>query len=256
MNNHIEKELLRIENREKILDSKVGVLEKKLDELMSKVENKIPEELRGKLELAFYKGFGVIFEKGMPVINKTYDKRNMDMDFRAYRAIIANDKEALLHLRKRLDKSLKSDIVLTAGEGICLGILGIGLPDIPVFIGVVLRSIYKIASTYGFDYSKEEEKCYILKLISGAMSYGADRERANKQIVRIEYLIDNNIYDCDIDKEMKRTATIMTNELLTYKFVQGMPVVGVLGGYTNVKVLRRIVTYAHLKYEKRCLERI
>ncbi len=256
MEKHIERELRRIEVRERNLESKTGAVEKNLNSLMNKVEDKIPADLKDKLELAFYKGFGIVFEKGMGIIDKTYDKKNMKMDFKAYKAIIDKDNEALIHLRKRLDKSLKKDMALTALEGTGLGILGIGLPDIPVFIGVVLRSIYKIASTYGFDYSTDAEKCYILKLITGAMAQGENRERTDKQINRMEYLIDNNIYESDLDREMKRTASIMANELVTYKFVQGMPVVGVVGGYTNVKVLGRIVNYAHLKYEKRCLERL
>lgn len=246
----------RIEIQERNLDRKTGFVEKKIDSLMNKVENKIPDDLKSKLEAAFYKAFGIVFEKGTGVIDKTYDRKTMNMDFRAYRSIIDKDSEALIHLRRKLDRSLKKDIALTAAEGTGLGILGIGLPDIPIFIGVILRSIYKIASTYGFDCSDENEKCYILKLITGAMSRGECRERTDRQIKRMEYLIDNNIFEGDLDREMKRTAGVLANELLTYKFVQGLTFVGVIGGYTNVKVFRRIVAYAHLKYERRCLERL
>lgn len=246
----------RIEIQERNLDRKTGFVERKIDSLMNKVENKIPEDLKSKLETAFYKAFGIVFEKGTGVIDKTYDRKSMNMDFRAYKSIIDKDSEALIHLRKKIDRSLKKDIALTAAEGTGLGILGIGLPDIPIFIGVILRSIYKIASTYGFDCSDENEKCYILKLITGAMSRGEGRERTDRQIKRMEYLIDNNIFEGDLDREMKRTAGVLANELLTYKFVQGLTFVGVIGGYTNVKVFKRIVTYAHLKYERRCLERL
>lgn len=246
----------RIEIQERNLERKTGLVEKKLDSLMDKVENKIPEDLRSKLEAAFYKAFDIIFEKGTGVIDKTYDRKTMNMDFRAYKSIIDKDSEALIHLRRKLDRSLKKDIMLTAAEGTGLGILGIGLPDIPIFIGVILRSIYKIASTYGFDCSDVNEKCYILKLITGAMNKGEGRERTDRQIKRMEYLIDNNIFEADIEREMKRTAGVLANELLTYKFVQGLTFVGVIGGYTNVKVFKRIVTYAHLKYERRCLERL
>lgn len=256
MEKHIEKELKRIEIQERNLDRKTGFVEKKVDSLMDKVENKIPEDLKSKLEGAFYKAFNIVFEKGRGVIDKTYDKKSMNMDFRAYKSIIDKDSEALIHLRKRLDRSLKKDIALTAVEGTGLGILGIGLPDIPIFIGVILRSIYKIGATYGYDCSDENEKCYILKLITGAMNRGESRERTDIQIKRMEYLIDNNIYEGDLDREMKRTAGVLANELLTYKFVQGLTFVGVIGGYTNVKVFKRIITYAHLKYERRCLERL
>ena len=256
MEKHIEKELKRIEIQERNLDRKTGFVEKKVDSLMDKVENKIPEDLKSKLEGAFYKAFNIVFEKGRGVIDKTYDKKSMNMDFRAYKSIIDKDSEALIHLRKRLDRSLKKDIAFTAVEGTGLGILGIGLPDIPIFIGVILRSIYKIGATYGYDCSDENEKCYILKLITGAMNRGESRERTDIQIKRMEYLIDNNIYEGDLDREMKRTAGVLANELLTYKFVQGLTFVGVIGGDTNVKVFKRIITYAHLKYERRCLERL
>lgn len=56
--------------------------------------------------------------------------------------------------------------------GIGLGVLGIGLPDIPLFTGMVLKSIYETAISYGFPYDTEEEQCYILKLISTALSRG------------------------------------------------------------------------------------
>lgn len=254
MEKSVEKELLRIRTKEKSLNSSSGFVEDKLNNIMTKVEDKIPEELTSKLELAFYKGFEVVFNKGAVLIEKTYNKDDISMDFKAYRNILLNDMDALVYFRKRLDKSLKKDLTLTALEGTGLGVLGIGLPDIPIFIGVILRSIYKIAATYGFDYTLDCERCYILKLITGAMSRGEGRERINKQLKRMEYLIDNGIYEVNLDREMKKAASLMTNELITFKFVQGMPVVGVLGGYTNVKTLNRIVTYAHLKYERRCLE--
>lgn len=254
MDRTAEKELLRIKAKEKMLDSKGSLAANKLSNVMNKVEDKIPDGLAEKLELAFYKGFGFVFNKGAEVIEKTYNKDGMDMDFRAYKGIMLNDGEALVHFRKKLDKSLKKDLTLTALEGTGLGILGIGLPDIPIFIAVILRSIYKIAAAYGFDYNLDSERCYILKLITGAMSTGEDREKIKKQIKRMEYLICNNIYETNADREMKKASSIMANELITYKFVQGMPVVGILGGYTNVKTLSRIVSFAHLNYERRCIE--
>lgn len=39
-----------------------------------------------------------------------------------------------------------------------MGFLGMGLPDIPVFLGVLLRSIYEIALSFGFSYDTEEEQ--------------------------------------------------------------------------------------------------
>ena len=39
-----------------------------------KIEDSIPEKLKETLEIAFYKGFKLVFEKGAPIIDKTYNK--------------------------------------------------------------------------------------------------------------------------------------------------------------------------------------
>lgn len=46
--------------------------------------------------------------------------------------------------------------------GVGMGILGVGLPDIPVFTGMVLKSIYEIALSYGCEYESEGERRFIL----------------------------------------------------------------------------------------------
>ena len=52
-----------------------------------------------------------------------------------------------------------------------MGVLGIGLPDIPVFTGMILKNIYETALHYGYSYESREEKYFILLLIQGAISY-------------------------------------------------------------------------------------
>ena len=38
-----------------------------------------------------------------------------------------------------------------------MGVLGIGLPDIPVFTGMILKNIYETALQYGYSYESREE---------------------------------------------------------------------------------------------------
>ena len=42
-------------------------------------------------------------------------------------------------------------------EGVGLGVLGIGLPDIPIFLAGLLRGIYQIALSYGVDVREKHE---------------------------------------------------------------------------------------------------
>ena len=46
----------------------------------------------------------------------------------------------------------------------------------------------------------------------------------------------------------------MSKELLYMKFLQGIPVVGAVGGAYDVVYLKQITEYANLKYERRFLE--
>ena len=56
------------------------------------------------------------------------------------------------------------------------------MPDIPIFTGVLLKSIYEIALSYGFSYETEEEQCFILKLIETAFLRGGPLLQNNKEL--------------------------------------------------------------------------
>ena len=43
--------------------------------------------------------------------------------------------------------------------------------------------------------------------------------------------------------------------MLTAKFIQGIPIVGAIGGVVNYSIIKRIGEYASLKYKKRYLNR-
>ena len=119
-------------------------------------------------------------------------------------------------------------------EGIGLGVLGIGLPDIVIFVGVLLKGIYETALHYGFDYQTQQEQYVILKLMETAMQKGNEWELGNQEIDRII------------------TGTSETKEL-PLKFIQGLPVVGIAGGAGNPLYYRKVIKYVEVKYRKRYL---
>ena len=55
-----------------------------------------------------------------------------------------------------------------------------------------------------------------------------------------------------LDEIMEETAGILSRELLYMKFLQGIPIVGVVGGAFDLKYMKEITAYAELKYRKRC----
>ena len=82
MDKVIRKNLKKIDRKEdKFLQKTGGGL---LKPLTDKVEEKIPAGLYEKLQQAFYLGFKVVFEKGDAIIEKTYDREQLQLTHRVY----------------------------------------------------------------------------------------------------------------------------------------------------------------------------
>ena len=145
MDKVIEKNLKKLlKQEEKLMQQPGGTFMKPLTD---KVEDKIPQELYSKLQQAFYMGFKTIFEKGNGIIEKTYDRDQLMLEHEVYDASFEklNKKKSLKGINKLASKGNLKNMGITAVEGTGLGLLGVGLPDIPVFIGVVLKSVYEIS---------------------------------------------------------------------------------------------------------------
>ena len=83
----------------------------------AKLDPHVPAKLRDTLNIAFNKAFEVIFEKGSPVIEKTYNKEKREMDFKVneYAASLKPDKK---HIKKFGKNALKSKTCLLYTSGI------------------------------------------------------------------------------------------------------------------------------------------
>ncbi len=258
MANEKNRQFKRLNKKEeRILNKKDNrFIKSKINPVMDKVQDKIPEKLRATLETAFLKGFELVFEKGNIVIEKTYNKDRLMSDH------VVNDYILEKKLNRRnmntLDKyarnSNRFNTSLSLVEGSVLGFFGIGLPDIPLFIGVIMKTIYEIALNYGFDYKNDNEKAFILKIISAAMSEGEDKIRINDEISILGEAIDKNLeINIDLDSLIKETAKILSDALLVGKFIQGIPFVGIVGGTINYTIIKKIAKYGQIKYKKRYL---
>ena len=71
----IEKQLKQLNKKEEklTLEKELGTIKTKLEPLKSKIEDKIPEKLQSTLNIAFEKGFKTVFDKGLGIIEKTYN---------------------------------------------------------------------------------------------------------------------------------------------------------------------------------------
>lgn len=231
--------------------------EKKESFLNQKLEEKVPEKLQETLDTAFAKAFHLIFEKGTGIIEKTYRKEEIEKKYQIneFTNELKQDKKSLCAFSKNAKGSGTKNLVMSGAAGIGMGILGVGIPDIPVFTGMMLKSIYEIAMHYGFSYETEEEQYFILLLIQGAVSHGKEMLAIDHKIN--QYITSSIWLEEDTKEEMiQRTAACLSKELLYMKFLQGIPVVGAVGGAYDVVYMKQITEYANLKYERRFLEKL
>lgn len=251
------RQLKIIDKKERrMLKARNPLIKSKVQPLVDDIEEKIPERLKETLELAFYRGFKLVFEKGHTYIEKTYnkDRIQLEYDLNDYALDKRMDKKHIKELDKRARKATRLNSIISGVEGGVLGALGIGLPDIPLFISLILKNIYQIALSYGYSYDKEEEKAYILLLISATLADGDMKVKLNAKLDVLGQDIDkgNNI-DVDLDKKINTTSKLLTNSLLAAKFIQGIPILGAMGAMVNFNILRKVGKYSSLKYKKRFL---
>ena len=229
------------------------------------VEKRVPDKLEETLRTAFYKAFEVIFEKGRGMIEKTCGKERRKYNYKVheYTAKIRGNRKSLQAFHREANAGRAANLALSAVEGVGMGALWMGIPDIPVFLAVLLKNIYEIALSYGFSYDTEEEQIFILRLIEAALSHGEDLSGRNMELNLWIYRKENQMLETqeapvesDISKEeqMRRTADGLAGELLYLKFVQGLPVIGIAGGISDVVYQKKISQYAQLKYQRRFLE--
>ncbi|PKM71395.1 MAG: EcsC family protein [Firmicutes bacterium HGW-Firmicutes-17] len=224
--------------------------------VVNKIQAKIPDKLQSTLDAAFYVGFHLVFEKGSSLIEKTYNKEKIDVAYDLHNYAIEKymNKKHLKTLDKPSQHSKIINESIAAIEGGVLGLLGIGLPDIPLFLGVIVKTINEIALSYGFQYASDEEKAYLLYLICTAMSKEDQRKGYDQKIERLGQNIDAHTQiNIDLEAVMKETSDLLSNTLLTAKFIQGLPLVGVIGGVVNPIMINKIGKYARIKYKKRYL---
>lgn len=219
------------------------------------VESVIPDGLSGKLNTAFVKGFDLVFTKGIPVVEKTYNKTRKEEEFRINEfAMSQRPKKSLKGFKQSANRSGRKNVLISGAEGAALGVLGIGLPDIPLFIGMLIKAIQETALSYGFQYDSDREKIFMLKLIRTAISYGDVLIEENRSVGKMICGMEDS--EGTLKEEIEKTASVLSDRLLYMKFVQGIPIVGVIGGLSDFTVMKEVSKYAKLSYKKRFLRKI
>ena len=219
------------------------------------LESRLPDKVSSGLNSAFCKGFSAVFQHGKAVIEKGYSKeeRQADYDIRNFAVQRKGGRKELRQMHKSARQSDLLNLAVTTAEGIGLGALGIGMPDIVLFLGTLLKGIYETALSYGFDYEARQEQLLILKMMETALSHGESWVRKNQEVEKMLLWETVDISEEEFRQQLQSTAAVFATDMLLLKFIQGLPIVGILGGAANGVYYRKILQYVQLKYRKRYL---
>lgn len=227
----------------------------------------VPKTLQKTLDGAFGKAFFAVFDKGAIIIEKTYNKKEEIKQFRFNKKKLEEEtftKKSVRRFERQCKNTIRKNLFISFLEGLGFGLMGMGIPDIPVMVSVLLKSIYEISLSYGFSYTAEKEKLFILHVIEAALDSGASlRERdafLNDMIeiyvedARHENMLSKDILDeTKVKQQVEITAQALSKELLYWKFIEGKGVIGIVGGMSDIIYIKRITDYAILKYKRRFL---
>lgn len=229
----------------------------------------VPKTLQNTMDYAFGKAFYAVFDKGAFIIEKTYNKKAAIQIFRDNKHQMEEDRfsrKAIRRFERQSKRTVRKNLIISFFEGFGFGLLGMGLPDIPIFVSILLKSIYEISLSYGFPYNSEQERLFILYLIEAGLDSGKSLRDKNAVINEMidscmerekmgECTSENSVKGEDLKSQVDASANALSHQLLYWKFVQSKGIIGVVGGMSDFLYLKRITDYALLKYKRRFLLR-
>lgn len=249
----LHKELLAVEKQEQKLrqaarNARPAAWKKEL-------EGRVPPKVYAGLEAAFCKGFALVFSQGRVVIEKSWNREDTRADFeiRDYAVQRKGGRKEFRQMHRSVGQADLRNLAATTAEGMALGALGVGMPDIVLFLGNLLKGIYETAMGYGFDYESRQEQLLILKMMATALHTGDRWEQGNAEVDDMLVLETVDISEEQFRRQMDDTASAFAMDMLLLKFIQGLPVVGILGGAANPVYYSKVMKYVRLKYRKRYL---
>lgn len=254
----IEKQFYRLAKEEaKLLrPPKSNFVQEKFAPTRQKIEEKIPEKLEQTLCSAFEKGFALIFEKGSAYIEKCCSSAKLQKRYHLNEQTLLQDFSS--KNIKKVKATSRGRILfnksISTASGAVLGVLGIGLPDIPIIISMILKTVYEIALNYGFDYQSDQERVYILHLIAAAVTTDRQPNLYYNAATQMGYAMDKGEpVSEDMQSAITATAKELSDSMLTAKFIQGIPLVGTIGSVVNYQIIRKVSKVASIQYQKRFL---
>ena len=249
----IRRELLKIQTEEQKLRKQAETA--KSADWKKALEQKIPEKVYTGLEAAFCTGFSLVFRHGRKLIELTYKKENLKQEHVLRDQAVKAEASRLdfKQMQKNVRKAGAKNMAATTAEGVALGALGVGMPDVVLFLATLLKGVYETALHYGFEYETPEEQYLILRMMSASLKTGRSWLREDAKVEELIRIDAAAVSEEILKEQIRKTASAFAVDMLVLKFIQGMPVVGFLGGAANPVYYRKVMEYVQRKYRKRYL---
>lgn len=251
----MEREIRVVQARERRMER--AAHREHLSSVAAKGREKIPDNVQSALEEGFTQGFRAVFRHGFALLKRTYCRDEIAYNEEEQRKLFddCGVQKGLAKVRKTAKAHYGRELLATTAEGAGLGLLGIGLPDIVLFCGFLMRGLSMLAIRYGCDPDSPEERMLMLKMIEAALAKGKAYEKKNNEVDNALCWPETLLYIGE-KAQIKKTAKRLAQELLALKFVQGIPVAGILAAPGNPVCYHKIMTYARVKYYKRYLRQM
>ncbi len=250
------REMRRVQrDEEKFLDYDPS----KAKEDKAAIRERIPEKAYNALQTAFEKAFSIIFNKGGSLIEKTGSIEKARRKYDELRESL--DLMILPGTLRAIDKNASSRVVsgrlVGTADGTIQGLLGSGIPDIPIFLGLLLKQCYEIGASYGCDYRDPKERRFTTCVLKFAFCEPEKRAEYSQECDDLAGIMERGEeYDADLsDGDIHEISSVLAGGMLVAKFIQGMTFIGVVGGAFNYSLMGRVSKAARLKYKKRFLYR-
>lgn len=205
-----------------------------------------------------------LFERGLPIVNRAANltapqslvqagyRRRGQAHVRSLDDIAAVPLEEVERVvgTKRI-----REVVKGAGEGGVAGFYGApgAVADVPVLLGLALRSVNVFAYSYGFDPTTDEERAYALSVIAASAALGTRAKQVSRAAIAFaERKTSKEI----VQRLLERLPRQLIVRLTAMNTAKAAPIAGAVTGATfNGWFLRSVAVHARFAYRQRFLER-
>jgi uncharacterized protein (DUF697 family) len=235
MDNYERKISIELVSWKKEMKKQSGLVNRVSKTFQKKINGLVPEKVHGIMTESIKK------VAQAALMGSEYTTKTKEVD-----GLSLEEKEKLV--LEKIAAYKKTAAVEGAGTG-AGGIL-LGLADFPLLLSIKMKMLFEIASLYGFDIKRYEERLYILYLFQLAFS-GDHHRREVMEVIETWERYKNQFTDVDWRKFQQEYRDYID----LAKLLQLVPVIGAaVGAYANYNLVEHLGDIAMNGYRLRLLK--